>query len=255
MTSTQLQPSGARSLAGGGFIDRAVVRLTLGGLLGRRRALLLLVLPVLLLVLAVAARLFGVSTDGSRDLLDGFGLGTLLPLVALIVGTGVIAPEIDDGSIIYLLAKPVPRLRIVTSKLVVASGAAIAFAAVPILIAGLLLTGTDRGYAVAFGVAVALAAVAYSALFLLLGVVSRHPVVFGLLYIFLWESLGRVVTGVGLLSVQQWALSVAKALAEEGAIVAEVALPIALVMLVVVTIASTWYAGRRLRAFSLTGDE
>ncbi len=212
-------------------------------------------MPVLLLVLAVAARGFGISAEGSRDMLAGFGLGTLLPLVALIVGTGVIAPEIDDGSVIYLLAKPVPRLRIVISKLVVAVGATVAFAAVPILLAGLLMTGFESGYAIAFGVAAVLGGAAYCALFLLLGVVSRHPVVIGLVYVFLLESLGIAVSGVGLVSVQQWAMSVADAIAAPGVPDAHVALPVALALLVGVTIAATWYAGRRLRAFSLTGEE
>ena len=248
----------------GGPLDRTVVRLTLRGVVGRRRGLLLLALPLLLLALAVAVRLLLGIDDGphveqhdvTRDVLTGFALALLLPLVALIAGTGVIAPEIDDGSIIYLLAKPTPRRRIVHSKFVVAIGCTIAFAAVPIFLAGLIMSGFARGYAVAFGVAAALAGVAYVALFLLLGVVSRHAVVIGLVYVLLWEGLvGSFVPGAGALSIQQLALSVAEAIADPGAIDASVRLPVALIILVVVTTAATWFAGSRLRAFSLTGEQ
>ena len=168
----------------------------------------------------------------------------------------MIAPEIDDGSVIYLLAKPVPRLRIVISKLVVAVGATVAFAAVPILLAGLrhdrfrmLATRSRSAWRRSW------AGPHTVALFLLLGVVSRHAVVIGLVYVFLLESLGIAVSGVGLVSVQQWAMSVADAIAAPGVPDAHVALPVALALLVGVTIAATWYAGRRLRAFSLTGEE
>ena len=45
-----------------------------------------------------------------------------VPLVALLATTGLLAPEIDDGSVAYLLAKPISRHTIVLSKLLVALG-------------------------------------------------------------------------------------------------------------------------------------
>jgi len=253
MTVTQPVPAATNH----GAVDRTVVRLTVAGAAGRRRGWWLLVLPAALLALAFAVRAFlGVDHDVAVDVLSGFALGTLLPLVALIAGTGAIAPEIDDGSITYLLAKPVPRGRIVRSKLAVAAVVAVATGALAVLVAGLVMVGLDQGIAIAFGVGAALAAVAYAALFLLLGVVSRHAVVIGLAYVLIWEGLiGGYVSGARTLSVQQWALSVAEAVAEPGVIEADVRLPVSLVLLAVVTLGATWYAVRRLRAFSLTGDQ
>ena len=40
-----------------------------------------------------------------------------MPLLGLIAGTGAIGPEIDEGSIVYLLAKPLNRYSIVVTKL------------------------------------------------------------------------------------------------------------------------------------------
>ncbi len=50
----------------------------------------------------------------------GLGLAVVLPVIALIVGTGVLGSEIDDGTLAHILAKPLPRREIVISKLVVA---------------------------------------------------------------------------------------------------------------------------------------
>ena len=41
-----------------------------------------------------------------------------LPLVALLATSAVLGPEVDDGSIVYLLAKPVNRYGLAISKYV-----------------------------------------------------------------------------------------------------------------------------------------
>ena len=190
-------------------MNSTVARLTARGLLGRRRALLLLALPGVLLLLAAASRaLAGEDADITVGLLGGFALATLVPLLGLIAGTGAIGPEIDDGSIVYLLSKPLSRFSIVTTKVVVAVAVATAFAALPTLLAGLILSGTSRRLAVAFALGALVAGIAYSALFLLLAVLTRHAVVIGLLYALIWETLvGNFVPGAQALSVQQWALA------------------------------------------------
>ncbi|WP_030271081.1 ABC transporter permease [Streptomyces sp. NRRL B-24484] len=234
-----------------------VARLTVRGLLGRRRGILLLVVPALLLLVAVIARL---TADAPEDLaatvLGRLGMGTLLPILALVVGTGVIATEIEDGSIVYLLAKPLPRHWIVTTKLAVAVATTWVLAAVPTLIAGLLLCGTRDGLAVAYTAGTLVAGAVYSALFLLLGVATRHAVVAGLGYALVWESVvGNFVPGARTLSVQQWGLSVAKSIAVQGSVTADVALGVAVPLLVVVAVASTLLAAVRLGGLTLAGEE
>ncbi len=51
----------------------------------------------------------GVDVLWPDRVLGDFGFSVLLPLTALIVGTGVLGAEIDDGSAIHLLATPVRR--------------------------------------------------------------------------------------------------------------------------------------------------
>ncbi|MGH8939839.1 MAG: ABC transporter permease subunit, partial [Actinomycetes bacterium] len=202
-------------------MNATVAVLTLRTLLGRRRAWLLLVLPAVLLVLSVILRAT-VDAESRQEvavgLLGVFALATLVPLLGLIAGTGAIGPEIDDGSIVYLLAKPLSRHSIVVTKLVVAVAVVTVFGALPVLLSGLILTGTADGLAVGFGVAALVAGGAYCALFLLLAVLTRNAVVVGLIYALVWESLvGSVVPGAQALSIQQWASALTRAIVGEDA--------------------------------------
>ncbi|GAA3908976.1 ABC transporter permease [Streptomyces gulbargensis] len=234
-----------------------VARLTYRALLGRRRAALLFLLPGMLLVIAAAIRLLnGADDQVAADVLGGFALATMVPLIGVIAGTGAIGPEIDDGSIVYLLSKPVKRPTIILTKLTVAVAVTMVFSAVPTLLAGFILNGNGQQVAVAYTVAALVASIAYSALFLLLGTVSRHAVVIGLVYALVWEALfGSLIAGARTLSVQQWALALAEKVTGEGLISSEVGLTTAVVLLAAVTVAATWFAGHKLRTLTVAGEE
>jgi ABC-2 type transport system permease protein len=241
-------------------VNGTVARLTSRSLLGRRRALLLLLLPAVLLSLSAMARgLAGADQQLAVTLLGGFALGTLVPLLGLIAGTGAIGPEIDDGSIVYLLTKPLNRHSIVVTKFAVAVAVVTALGALPTFAAGLVLTGTNSDLALGYAVGAAVAGIAYCALFLLLAVVTRNAVVIGLLYALVWESLiGQFVPGAQTLSIQQWALAITERIvgapAEQLGATSAVGVGTAVVLLVLVTAGATWYAGRQLRTIRLTSE-
>src|SRR5919112_4718834 len=125
--------------------DPTVARLTYRALLGRRRALILGALPLLLIAISVVVRaLAGADDQTAADLLGGLALATMVPIIGVIAGTGAIGPEIDDGSVVYLLSKPVKRPTIIFTKLIVAIAVTMAFSALPTLIAGLILNGNGQ---------------------------------------------------------------------------------------------------------------
>ncbi len=97
--------------------------------------------------------------------------------------SSVLAPEIDDGSIVYLLAKPISRHTVVVGKLVVAFGCAVAFAVVPMLVSGLVLASSHAQLAFAYSLGALAAGAAYTALFAWLSTLSRHSVLLGLIYV------------------------------------------------------------------------
>ncbi|HEY8482186.1 MAG TPA: ABC transporter permease subunit [Spirillospora sp.] len=238
-------------------MNSTIASITFRSMLGRKRALLLLGLPLLLLGLAFALRATGNNDlDVSSHMLHHAGLATLLPLLALIAGTGVIGPEIDDGQIMYVLTKPIPRHVIVLTKLVVAIVLVTVFAVVPTLLAGLVLIGTTADMTAAFTVGLLVGGIAYSAVFVALGVLSRNAVTIGLLYALVWETLlGNFAPGARTVSVQQWALSVADALTGASQVTSVVDLPVAVTLLAVVTVVAATLAVVQLRTLPVASAE
>jgi ABC-2 type transport system permease protein len=232
-------------------MNATIAKLALQALLGRRRFWLLLAFPVLLVALVAAVAGFA-DGDAAFTLLPLLGYPLVLPLVAILAASSVLGPEVDDGSIVYLLAKPVSRHSVATSKWVVALGATLVAGALPILLAALITGDSDR--ALAIFVAALVAGTAYSALFLAVSAVTRHAVIASLMFVLIWESLlGNLFSGVAWLSIGQWGLRIGHEVSDR--LPDPVNLPWAVAASVVVTVAGVFFAGDRLRSFSLTGDE
>ncbi len=231
-----------------------VAYITARGLFGRRRVLLLLPLPALLVGLALICRAYDVRPDQwGTPVIVGLGLAVVLPVIALIVGTGVLGSEVDDGTIVHILTKPLPRRDIILAKLGIAVGVTAVTTAVPLYIAGVLADSTKLGLALA--AAAAVGACAYSALFLLLSLLTRRPVLLGLVYILVWEGLlGRFVSGTRVLSIEQYVITIADKIAPTDLLAGKVSLPVAIVMSVIVSVGCTIAAIDRLRSFSVAGE-
>lgn len=184
----------------------ALVNVTLRGLLGRRRMLLMLLLVALPVLVAVLIRVAG----GGRDVtavLDALVVRTVLPLVALIVGTAAIGSEIEDGTAVFLLVKPIPRWRIALAKLVTAAGLTAALVVPPIVLTGIIIAGTGGdalGTTIGFALAALAGGIAYAFLFTALGALTSRALIIGLVYVLLWEGvLSGLLGGTRFLSVRQ----------------------------------------------------
>ncbi|MGA5301400.1 ABC transporter permease [Nucisporomicrobium flavum] len=231
-----------------------VAWITARGLFGRRRALLLLPLPLLLVGLATLCRAYDVRpSDWGSPVIVGLGLAVVLPVVSLIVGTGVLGSEIDDGTIVHILTKPLPRRDIILAKLGVAVVVSALTSAVPLFIAGLLAESARTGAALA--VAATVGALAYSALFLLLSLLTRRPVLLGLVYILVWEGLlGQFVSGTRVLSIQQYVITLADKISPTGLLESKVSLTVSIVMGAIFVVGCGLASIDRLRSFSMAGE-
>src|ERR1051326_6371245 len=134
-----------------GLFNPTVARITTRATLGRKRALLFALPAVVLILVTIALK---VSRPPSRPwpshVLGTFGFSVLLPLTALIIGCRVLGAEIDDGSVIHLLATPVRRSSVILTKFAVATVLTMIFAAVPELIAALISGGGNAEDVVTF---------------------------------------------------------------------------------------------------------
>jgi ABC-2 type transport system permease protein len=143
--------------------------------------------PVLLAAVGASVSLHD-PTSFVAGILESLFLPTVAAFVALILAAGVLGDERDDGTILYLAATPLPRRTLVVGAFLAAWVAALAVL-VPAAVLVILAAGT-----VTFGgllhviVGTALTVAAYSAVFLFLSLATRRPVLFGVLYILIWES-------------------------------------------------------------------
>jgi ABC-2 type transport system permease protein len=231
-----------------------IARITARALFGRRRFLLLLPLPLLVFGLAVLARSLGARPqDWVQPIVVNLGLNVVLPVIALVVGTGVLGSEIDDGTLAHILAKPLPRSQIVLSKLVVAVLVTAVTVCVP-LIAVAYVAGSG-GLALGLAVGGLLGSAAYCSLFVALSLLTRRPVLVGLAYVLLWENLlSNFLSGTRVLSIQQYVLEVADRVSGSDLLSGNVALSVALAMSFIFMAGATLLAIDRLRSFSVVGE-
>ena len=241
-------------------MNRTIGIITVRQLLGRRRTLLLAGLGALMVLVAVIHALGDDPADPAEwttQLLSTFGLATLLPLVALIIGTGAFGAEIDDGTIVHVLAKPIARWRIVGTKLIVAALLTSVLTVVPIVVAA-TVAGGDRGLtlALAFGAGGILGSLVYCALFVAAGLVTSRAFIVGLIYVLVWEGfLAGLFAGTRTFSVRQQALAMADAIADVSGVLGEMlATPTALVVAALAVAAAVIVAVRRLSAFEIRGE-
>lgn len=237
-------------------MNTVVASITYRALLSSRRIWLLIALPIVLIGLALLLRAIGSADEATAvALMQAFAIGMMLPLLGLIAGTGVIAPEMDDGTIIHLLAKPISRPVVAQTKFLVAASVLAVFAAVPTFVAAYLLVRDESGVAYGFALGALAAGIAYAALFMLLGVLTRHAVTIGIAYVLIWEgAVSGFVPGARTFSIRQWAQTIADSVSSSVFFSSEITLGFAVPALIVVTMGSVLWAGQRLRRFSLTGD-
>src|SRR5260221_10414056 len=179
-----------------GLLNPVVLRITLRATLGRKRALVFMLVPLVLILITVALKVVANSPVWPAEFLGVFGFSVVLPLTALIIGTSVLGAEIDDGSIVHLLATPVNRLSVVISKFIAAMLLTIMFGAIPEFLAAAIANGVGEKLTIGLLVGALIASVGYNALFVMLSVLTTRASPVGLAYLLVWEGLlGNLIGG------------------------------------------------------------
>jgi ABC-2 type transport system permease protein len=194
-------------------VSAAIIGLTLRALVGRRRTIGILLLNAVPILVSLVTRIGG-RGEGEVAVIESLVVPLVLPLTALLMGTAALGSEIEDGTIVYLVAKPVPRRQIVLAKLIAAGGLTAALTATSTLLAGVLAGGVGAlGPTIAYTIAIAVAGIAYCALFVALSVLSTRAMLIGLIYVIVWEGLlAGILEGTRIFSIREATMSLANAL-------------------------------------------
>jgi len=195
-----------------------IVALTLRALLDRKRTWLMVALAAMPVALVLLATSVGDARIEGEDL-DVMIVSIVLPLVALVFGTSALGPELEEGTIVYLLTKPVRRLRIVLDKSVVAAALTAALVVPSTLLTGAVAEAGGNelmGVAGAFAVATVAGGAAYVVLFIATSAFTRWALIIGLLYVLIWEGvLADLLPGTETFSVRQATLAIGWGLSGE----------------------------------------
>jgi ABC-2 type transport system permease protein len=234
-------------------MNTAIFMLSLRQLVGKRRMLLMMLFAALPVLAAIIFRLGDPDVDQqhwvANVLLNGLVVMTLMPLVTLVAGTTAIGMEIEDGTIVYLLAKPVQRFEVIVSKLAATWAPTALLLLLSTTASAAIALGGGSSLLVGFAIGIALGSLVYCCIFLALSVSTNHALIAGLIYVFLWEGVvTKLFTGTRVFSVRQYTLGVADLIANTSRSTFEADLGgvAALVLMTIVGVAAVAFAIRRL---------
>jgi ABC-2 type transport system permease protein len=239
-----------------GMFNGTVASITLRATLGRRRALLFGLPAVILILVTLILKTSHPGDANWPSLIVGdFGFSVVVPLTALIIGGSALGAEIDDGSIVHLLATPVRRSTVIMTKFAVATAMTMLLAAGSELVSGVIATGGVTKLAMGLFVGALAGSVIYNALFIMVSAATTRGIAVGLLYVLVWEGLlTNFVSGARILSIGHYALGIGNAIAHDSSLNVGLSLTTAIVMAAVVTVVTLAVAMQRLASFSLRGD-
>jgi len=180
---------------------RDVFAISIERMLPRPRSFWVFLLLALPVVLAVLLRIYppkGLPLTGFElygIVVALFFVRNLLPLVALLFGSALISDAVDSKTLTYFLTRPVSRLSIFLGEFMAYLVTVLTLTVPCVVLTYLVLcVGTPQG--AGFGAAdlvrdlgaCALTLFTYGAVFALLGVSLKRPLIPGLLFLFVWEG-------------------------------------------------------------------
>lgn len=156
---------------------------------GRLAALILVGAVVALVAIAVGASdEIDEPLEAAVRVIADLGFTTLVPIVALVFATAALGDLRDDGTLVYLWLRPMDRWPIVIGAWLAAVTVSLPLTVVPLGVAAGLAGGGGELVG-ATVLAAVVGVIAYTALFVLLGLLVRNAIVWGLGYVLIWEGI------------------------------------------------------------------
>jgi len=192
-------------------------RLLLRQQLTKGRVLLALVMGALgILVCTIIARESEiVDVVPVVEFLSVFALGLAIPILSLVLASSSLGHLVEDETLVYLWLRPAPRWILALSAYLASLTVALPSTVVPFSIAAWVGLEGDTSGTLALAYATALAVVAYCGIFVFIGLILRRSLIWGLLYVFIWEFfVARAGQGAARLSINTYPSSLLSRLTE-----------------------------------------
>jgi ABC-2 type transport system permease protein len=239
------------------MIFLVIARVTLRALVSRRRTVLMLLLAGVPILVGLLVR---ANTDGIGEVggtLDGLVVRIILPLVALVFGTAALGSELEDGTAVHLLTKPVGRTTIVVAKVAVAGTLTAALVVPSTVVTALLLTRPYEdglGNAVSLGIGVFAGSYLYASIFAALSIITSRGLILGLGYALIWEGLlAGLLPGTQVFSVREYVRGIVHALSP--GVIDSIVGTGALVYAAIALVAALAIASYRLATYQVRGTD
>lgn len=184
-------------------------------------------------------------------LISNFMLAIFAPVTSLVFASASLGEPHEDGTLVYMWLRPVSRWSIALSSLAATLSVTLPLVVVPTAAAA---ASTREGvrFVAAATLATGIAVVAYSSVFVLVGLLLRRALAWGLLYVLVWEGLiAGLATGPARVSVRQYAASMLVRLLHRPPERFSVSLPLAVIVPLAVAGAAVAFTTLRLRRISV----
>jgi ABC-2 type transport system permease protein len=181
----------------------AIYSTLLRGLATRGRLLALGALGALAVLLAVLVRTRSGfdHADAAFSVVDNYGVSVLVPIVSLVFASAALGDPAEDGTLVYLWLRPIPRWQLALAAGAAALTISVPLAVLPVVVAA-GIAGVGGRLVVGAFVGAALASVAYTAIFCGLGLRVRRALAWGLAYLVIWEqAVARIAKGAARVSI------------------------------------------------------
>ena len=189
----------------------ALYRLLLRTQISIPRLLGIAALGGLAIVLGVLARWDDDPVQAAADIVAAYGLGIVVPLAALWLGTSALGDLVEDRLLVYVWLKPVPRWQLPAAAVLATVTLVVPLTALPLAISA-LAAGAGGELALRALVGATLAACAYAGLFVAAGLWFKRAVWWGLAFVLLWENAGAAASdGTERFAVTSWARAIVSA--------------------------------------------
>lgn len=121
------------------------------------------------------------------DFVNLYGLSLLIPVATLVFASSMFGDPTDDGTLVYLWLRPVARWKLVAATALTSFSVTWPLVVPPLVLSAALTQGGSTLIVGTF-ISATVLVLAYVGVFIALGLRVKRPLVWGLLYIFIWEG-------------------------------------------------------------------